>query len=167
LLDRRVWCVLAGDANRVGVNVSARSSPANLRCLGEYGSRTAARIEKKPSWLACQSHHGGGDGRPKGSAAFDLAAVVLPHAYVGGSQAGNDLARPVLDHPYLDVGRIGQAPLWLLPLNRGRDMATKVGALERSLLEHSCDHPEGGPFSDRSTHLGSCCQRSANPLGSP
>ncbi len=148
LLDRRVWCVLAGDANRVGVNVSARSSPANLRCLGEYGSRTAARIEK-------------------GSAAFDLAAVVLPHAYVGGSQAGNDLARPVLDHPYLDVGRIGQAPLWLLPLNRGRDMATKVGALERSLLEHSCDHPEGGPFSDRSTHLGSCCQRSANPLGSP
>jgi hypothetical protein len=167
VVDRCVWCVLAGDANRVGVNVNARSSPAGLRRLGQYGSRTAARIEEKPGLLACQSHHGGGDGRPKGSAAFDLAAMVLPHAYVGGSQAGNDLARPVLDDPHLDIGRVGKDPLGLLPLNRVYDTATKVGALEGSFLEHSCDHPEGGPFSDRSDHSGSCCQRSANPLRSP
>src|SRR5947207_8473863 len=103
--------VLAGDSDCVGVDVDSPGMPADCGSLDEDRARSAAGVKESPAGFPGESDHGGGYGRPQGTTAFDIAAVVLAHLRVGDAQTGDNLAGLVLDHPYLDIGRIGKAPV--------------------------------------------------------
>jgi hypothetical protein len=159
--------ILAGDTDGAGINVDALRLPARFRGFREDGARSAAGVEEHTVWLAGKADHGGGGGRPQGTAALDVTAVVLAHAHVGDAQTGNDLARLILDHPHFDVCRIGGAPFRLLALDRAGKMAAQVRTHERPFLEHSRDYPEPGSLPSRPGHPGACGQRSARSLRTP
>jgi hypothetical protein len=73
----------------------------------------------------------------------------------------------VLDHPQLDVGRIGDAPVRLLPPNRFGYLAAKIGAEEGSLLKDPGDHPERRPRPHGTAEPGTDGQRPPGALSSP
>jgi hypothetical protein len=159
--------VLAGDTQRFGVDVHAPGMPACFCSLNEYRARSAAGVQKNPVGLPGKPDHGSCNRRAQGSTSLNIAAVMLAHTGVGDAQTGDDLAWFVLDHPDLDVGWIGKAPVGLMPLDCIGEIAPKIGPQERPLLQDSRDHAERSPFSGSASHPGARRQRSSCSLWSP